>query len=124
VDRNRRRDRSRHVLIIVENVRASMDHRVSKQIESLVANGFRVSVITRRDPKNRRLRTDLGVRTLEYRSPPGSASRSGYVFEYGYSLIMATARAKPQGGRVVVPARFPDLPPWVSSTLTFSTIRR
>jgi glycosyltransferase involved in cell wall biosynthesis len=100
----RRRDRPRHVLIIVENVPASMDHRVSKQIESLVENGFRVSIITRRDPKNRRLTEDLGVRILEYRPPPGSATRSGYVFEYGYSLIMATllalrARA---GGRIDV----------------------
>jgi glycosyltransferase involved in cell wall biosynthesis len=88
--RSRRRDRPRHVLMIVENVPVSMDHRASKQIESLVENGFRVSVITRRDPGNRRLTMELGVRVLEYRSPPASASRGGYVFEYGYSLLAAT----------------------------------
>ncbi len=81
-----------------------MDHRVSKQIESLIAQGYRVSVITRRHPRNRPLEADLGVRLLEYRSPPTISGRAGYLLEYGYSLATAAilalrARAK---GRIDV----------------------
>lgn len=84
---------SGHVLIIVENVPVSMDHRVSKQVESLVAHGYRVSVVTRRHPGNRSFAYRLPVRLLEYRSPPAVTGRLGYLLEYGYSLAMATILA-------------------------------
>src|SRR5438477_1398013 len=88
------RNRSRpHVLIIVENIPVSMDHRVSKQVESLVAHGYRVTVITRRDPRNRAFEQRLPVRLLEYRPPPILPGRAGYVLEYAYSLATATILA-------------------------------
>jgi glycosyltransferase involved in cell wall biosynthesis len=90
---NDQRGRRRHVLIVVENVPASMDHRVSKQIQSLVASGFRVSVVTRRHPRNRNLERDYGAHVLGYPPPPDRSTPVGYVIEYGYSLFMATLQA-------------------------------
>src|SRR5436190_22281375 len=78
-----------HMLIIVENSPVSMDHRVTKQIESLIEHGYRVSVITRRHPKNRAFEARLPVRLLEYLSPPALSGRLGYVLEYAHSLAMS-----------------------------------
>src|SRR6266446_3746666 len=82
-----------HVLIIVENVPVSMDHRVSKQVESLVGHGYRVSVVTRKHPRNREFEARFPVRLLEYRSPPAVSGRVGYLLEYAYSLAIATLLA-------------------------------
>ena len=82
-----------NVLIIVENIPVSMDHRVTKQVESLIHHGYRVTVITRRDSRNQAFAERLPVRLLEYQPPPSVPGRAGYLIEYGYSLIAATVLA-------------------------------
>ena len=99
-----------HVLMIVENVPAGIDHRVIKQVNDLLANGYRVSVVTRKDPTNARYR-DLGMMVLEYPSPPEPRGKLGYISEYGLSLGWATvlSLAARLGGRVdVVHVRQPS----------------
>jgi glycosyltransferase involved in cell wall biosynthesis len=77
------------VLIIVENVPAGIDHRVSKQIDSLVEGGYVVRVITQRHPGNDIFRAISAVRLFEYPSPTEPSGLLGYVREYGYSFVMA-----------------------------------
>ena len=78
----------RHVLLIVENVSISHDHRLRKQVSALREAGYRVSVICRRDPGNR---VEDGVRLYDYRAPADARSKLGYLWEYGYSWVRAAA---------------------------------
>jgi glycosyltransferase involved in cell wall biosynthesis len=78
--------RARHVLLVVENVSLARDHRLRKQVTSLLNVGYRVSVICRRDPANREF---PGIRLYEYPAPADAVSKVGYLREYGYSLAMA-----------------------------------
>lgn len=80
---------SGRVLIIVENIPVGMDHRVSKQIETLLQNGYEVQVITRKDPHNEVYRKQPDVRLLEYPPPPERGGLPGYLIEYGYSFLAA-----------------------------------
>ena len=74
------------VLVITENVPLARDHRLDKQVVTLVENGFAVTVICRRDPGN----ADFpGVRVLDYPAPRDAQSRVGYLREYGWSGLMA-----------------------------------
>jgi glycosyltransferase involved in cell wall biosynthesis len=82
-------DRRPRILLLVENVSLARDHRLRKQAETLVANGFDVSVICRSDPGNRRL---PDVRVYEYAAPADATSKIGFVREYGYSWLMAAVR--------------------------------
>ena len=75
-----------HVLLVVENVALARDHRLQKQASTLASHGYRVSVICRADPGNRRY---PGVRVYEYRPPVDGVSKLGYVREYVYSWLMA-----------------------------------
>jgi glycosyltransferase involved in cell wall biosynthesis len=79
-------DAVRRILFLVENVALARDHRLRKQAEALVAEGFAVSVICRRDPGNHGM---AGVRLYEYAAPADAASKLGFVREYGYSWLMA-----------------------------------
>ncbi len=79
-----------HVLMVVENIPVGIDHRARKQVDALLASGYRVSVITRRDPGNVRYRGMPGMTMLEYRSPREPRGKAGYVVEYGASLAWAT----------------------------------
>jgi glycosyltransferase involved in cell wall biosynthesis len=79
------------ILIVVENIAASVDHRVSKQIDTLIEHGYFVYVITRRHPRNERYLGHRGVRLLEYPSPPDPANLAGYLVEYGYSFLVTAA---------------------------------
>jgi hypothetical protein len=67
-----------HVAVIVENVSVSVDTRLRKQVDDLLDAGFRVSVITMRDPDNVSYRNKPGLRLLEYphrrRAPERSAT--------------------------------------------------
>lgn len=82
-----RRARPPHVLLVVENVALSRDHRLQKQVSSLHAHGYRVTVICRSDPGNGRF-TDARLRT--YRAPADGDSKLGFLREYGYSFAMAS----------------------------------
>lgn len=84
---------SGRVLIIVENIPASMDHRVMKQIDTLLQNGHEVCVITRKDPRNEPHKARRHLRLIEYPPPPEPNSLSGYLIEYGYSFFAASALA-------------------------------
>src|SRR4051794_11022699 len=77
---------SPHILLVVENVALARDHRLRKQAEALAANGYRVSVICRRDPGNRGYRH---ARLHDYRAPADAASKLGFIREYGWSWAMA-----------------------------------
>src|SRR5438477_1164645 len=78
--------RGAHVLLVVENVALARDHRLQKQVGTLSASGYRVTVICRADPGNRAY---PGVRVHEYHAPADARSKFGFLREYGYSLIMA-----------------------------------
>jgi glycosyltransferase involved in cell wall biosynthesis len=75
-----------HVLLVVENVALARDHRLQKQASSLRGHGYRVTVICRDDPGNRRF-PGMGLRT--YRAPADGTSKLGFLREYGYSFAMA-----------------------------------
>ena len=81
------------ILLIVENVALARDHRLRKQVTSLVASGYRVSVICRRDPANQ---APPDVRIHDYPAPADADGKLGFIREYGYSWVMAawlTAKA-------------------------------
>jgi glycosyltransferase involved in cell wall biosynthesis len=79
------------VLIVVENRPAGMDHRVAKQIDSLVADGYSVQVITQWHPANQAFLEVPAVRLLEYPPPANPTGLLGYAVEYAYSFLMAAA---------------------------------
>ena len=72
---------------MVENVALARDHRLQKQVSSLHAHGYRVSVICRSDPDNGRF---TGARLHAYRAPADAQSKLGFLWEYGYSFAMAS----------------------------------
>ncbi len=80
-----------HVLIVVENVAVGIDTRLRKQIASLLGAGYRISVVTRRDPANDPYRSDPRVRLFEHRPPPEAGGLAGYLVEYGLSFLAAVA---------------------------------
>jgi glycosyltransferase involved in cell wall biosynthesis len=91
--RSKQHRSSRHLLAIVENVPFGSDHRLRKQVESLLAHGYRVTVVTRRDATNRPHRSTAGLRLLEYAGPPEARGRLGYLREYGGSFLSAARLA-------------------------------
>jgi glycosyltransferase involved in cell wall biosynthesis len=80
-----------HVAVIVENVPVSVDTRLRKQVDDLLEAGFRVSVITMRDPDNIPYREKPGLLLLEYPRPKEGTGAFGYAREYGISLSWAVA---------------------------------
>lgn len=74
-----------HVLLVVENVALGRDHRLQKQVSSLHAHGYRVTVICRGDPDNGHF-TEARLRT--YRAPADGESKLGFLRDYGYSFAM------------------------------------
>lgn len=90
------------VLLMVENVSLTRDHRLRKHATALVEAGMHVTVICRRDTGNHDLD---GVRVLDYPAPAEGTTKLGYIGEYLYSLTMAaalTVRAMLTGGVDVV----------------------
>jgi sulfate adenylyltransferase len=83
------RDVPGRVLIIVENIPVAMDHRVMKQLDTLIRHGHDVCVITRKDARNEAYRAHRQVRLFEYPPPPEPRSLYGYLIEYGYSFLAA-----------------------------------
>jgi len=89
-----------HILVIVENLPLGIDQRLRKQVRELLGHGFRVSVVTRRDPENASYRDLPGLKVLDYPAPAEPSRMSGYAREYGVSfawaVVLATA-ARLQG---------------------------
>ena len=65
--------------MIVENLPLGIDQRVRKQVKDLLGSGYRVSVVTRRDPKNASYRDLPGLKVLDYPAPGEPRRMSGYV---------------------------------------------
>jgi glycosyltransferase involved in cell wall biosynthesis len=98
------REYAGHVLMVVENIPMGIDHRVRKQVDALLAGGYRISVVTRRHPANALYRDLPGMAILEYPAPREPRSKRGYIGEYGLSfgwaaVLSLTARLR---GRVDV----------------------
>jgi glycosyltransferase involved in cell wall biosynthesis len=79
--------RQARVLMLIENVPLARDHRLRKQAAALLANQFDVTVICRRDPRNKACVP--GVRVLQYPAPPEGSGLLAFAWEYAYSVIMA-----------------------------------
>lgn len=79
------------ILMILENGGYPEDTRVFLEAVALTQAGHQVSVICRggRTHKKRCETTD-NVRVYRYPAPPDSGSLIGYLWEYSYSLAMAT----------------------------------
>jgi glycosyltransferase involved in cell wall biosynthesis len=75
-----------HVAVLVENVSLADDNRLRKQVGVLLDAGYRVSVVTKRDPANEAFRHLPGLRLVEYPAPPEGASTLGHLREYVLSL--------------------------------------
>jgi len=90
-----------HVLVVVENIPLCEDHRVRKQVAELVQAGYRVSVITRRDPGNAQY-AGTSLTLLEHPSLPEPAGAAGYLREYGLAFLWAAALAFRAGRRTRV----------------------
>jgi glycosyltransferase involved in cell wall biosynthesis len=74
------------VLALVENRPLASDHRLKKQVRTLLASGFDVTVICRSDPHNKTCVP--GVRVLQYPAPPEGKGLLAFAVEYGYSVVM------------------------------------
>ena len=81
-----------HILIVVENLPLAIDQRLRKQVTDLVNGGFRVSVVTRKDPENARYCNLPGLRVLDYPAPAEPTTMYGYAREYGASFAWAALR--------------------------------
>jgi glycosyltransferase involved in cell wall biosynthesis len=75
-----------HVAVLVQNVSFADDNRLRKQVDVLLDAGYRVSVVTKRDPANESFRHLPGLRLVEYPAPPEGSSTLGHVSEYALSL--------------------------------------
>lgn len=80
--------RRNRVLLLIENVSLARDHRLRKHSTALIEAGYVVTVICPRDVGNTCI---PGVRVLDYPAPASGATKLGFVWEYVYSLVMATA---------------------------------
>lgn len=76
------------VILVIENISLARDHRAQKQIKSLLAGGYRVGLICRRDENNEQFK-QLGIDLFEYPAPPERGGAAFIAFEYGYSLLAA-----------------------------------
>jgi glycosyltransferase involved in cell wall biosynthesis len=97
----RRHGRAARVLLIIENVPFARDHRARKQAAALASNGYDVTVICRRDERNRAYADSAGVRLLQFPPPKEAAGKIGFLWEYGFSLVASFVlclRAALRGG--------------------------
>jgi glycosyltransferase involved in cell wall biosynthesis len=85
----RRTTRAWHVAAVVENIPFGADHRLRKQVDTMLAARHRVSVVTMRDDANAPYRSVSGLRLLEYPAPREPAGPLGYVREYLWSFLWA-----------------------------------
>jgi glycosyltransferase involved in cell wall biosynthesis len=79
-----------HVVAVVENVAFGTDHRLRKQVDSLLAHHYQVTVIGRRHELNAPYRDREGVAVLEYPAPPELGGPLGHVIEYVWSGTFTT----------------------------------
>ncbi len=81
-------ERSRGVLILVENLPVPFDRRVWQEALALRAAGYTVSVICPRAPDyHAGYEVIDGIHIHRYRPAPEAATPAGYVLEYGNALL-------------------------------------
>jgi glycosyltransferase involved in cell wall biosynthesis len=82
-----RRSRQPRILLLVENVPIARDHRLRKLATTLLADGFRVTVICQRDERN----ADClpGARVIDYPAPREGGRKIDFMVEYVYSVVVA-----------------------------------
>ena len=76
------------VLMLVENNPYPQDPRVRREARALADAGFQVSVISPALPGQPWRETLDGVRAYRYPLAPAAKGFLGYLFEYGYSMVM------------------------------------
>jgi glycosyltransferase involved in cell wall biosynthesis len=76
-------------LIVVENIGFGDDTRVRKQIDSLLDEGFSVSVVSPRCDANEVFRGRAGLRVYDYSAPPSGTGAFAYLIEYTYALLVS-----------------------------------
>jgi glycosyltransferase involved in cell wall biosynthesis len=79
------------VLLILESLPFGNDHRVKKQVRSLLEEGHSVTVICRRSSRNDPYRNTPNLRLLEHPAPPELPGKLGFFVEYSVSWVMAAA---------------------------------
>lgn len=75
-----------HVAMMVQNVSLADDNRLQKQVDDLLAAGYRVTVVTRRDEANAPFRGRPGLALAEYPAPTDGDSTLTHLREYAVSL--------------------------------------
>ncbi|MEM9952742.1 MAG: glycosyltransferase family 4 protein [Chloroflexota bacterium] len=81
---------SLRILMLLENNAYHKDVRVRNEAQSLVANGYNVTVICPRAKADEPAQETIdGVHIRRYPSPPEGDGLVGYVLEYGFSLLTA-----------------------------------
>jgi glycosyltransferase involved in cell wall biosynthesis len=76
------------VLILLENNFYPQDARVRGEAEALVKAGYQVSVICPVGRGQPRCEVVDGVRVYRFPAPPAASGFLGYLWEYGYSLVV------------------------------------
>lgn len=84
----------RHVCIIVQNMPVPLDRRVWAESQTLVAGGYRVSVICPKGPGEASFEWRDGVELHRYRPAPAADGVVGYAVEFVWSLLWATYLAR------------------------------
>ena len=78
----------KHILMLLENNPYPQDGRVRREATALVQAGYRVTVIAPAKKNQTRRGNVNGVDVLRYPMPMQGDGLLGYLWEYGYSLVM------------------------------------
>lgn len=76
--------------MVVENIPLGADHRLRKQVDTLLRHGCRVTVVSTRHDVNAPYRERPDVTLVEYAAAPELRGPIGHVVEYAWSGLMAT----------------------------------
>lgn len=74
--------------MLLENMTYPADPRVSREARALHADGYRVTVIAPGGPGQRSLEVVDGVHVYRFPAPAPADGLIGYLWEYGYSMVM------------------------------------
>lgn len=83
----------KRILMILENESVPDDSRVYLEAVALCAAGFSVAIVCPTGSRTRLYELVDGIHVFRYPRPPIAGGFLGYVFEYLYSLVMATLYA-------------------------------
>ena len=78
---------AKHILIIVQNLPVPLDRRVWLECQALVAEGYAVSVVCPKGPRDPSREEIDGVQIYKYRPAPEAEGLAGYILEFAYSWL-------------------------------------